>query len=472
LNSGNTFDLIVIGTGTAASTVAHKCRSTGWSVAIIDSRPFGGTCALRGCEPKKVLVEAANVIDASRRHENKGIWGSKEIRIRWSDLMRFKETFTEPYPEHREKGYTKAGITSFHGLASFKDKNTINIEDYSNNKNKNSVLNGRFILIATGAKPVDLAIPGSENIITSDDFLDLKDELPEKVVFVGGGYISFEFAHIAARAGASVTILHRGKRPLEHFDPDLVDQLLKRTKEVGIDVKLGRAVKKVERCSSGRLVVYSSDVEDLPTAGGMSMTGIETGLIVHGAGREPNIQDLNLKAGGVDHTAKGIKVNQYLQSISNPHVYAAGDVADSGGPPLTPVATYEGNIVAANLIKGNMHQPNYTGIPSVVFTIPPLAAVGMGENEAKQKGLRFRTKYENTNEWASSRRVGENCSGFKVLVEEDSGQILGAHVLGPHAEEVINIFSMAIRLGHTSADLKDSLLYSYPTNSSDIVYMV
>jgi glutathione reductase (NADPH) len=471
LNSGNTFDLIVIGTGTAASTVARQCRSTGWSVAIIDSLPFGGTCALRGCEPKKVLVEAAKIIDSSRRHENRGISHSQEIRLKWSDLMRFKKTFTDPYPERREKGYTKAGINTFHGRASFTGRNTINVEEYSNNKN--SILNGRSILIATGANPINLDIPGSENIITSDDFLDFEhDDLPDRIVFVGGGYISFEFAHIAARTGARVTILHRGKQPLERFDPDLVNQLLKRTEEIGINVQLRRAVNKVEKCSDGKLVVYSNDVADVSTVGGMSMTTVETDLVVHGAGREPNVQDLNLIAGGVDHTARGIRVNEYLQSVSNPCVYAAGDVADSGGPPLTPVASYEGNIVAVNLIKGNTLQPNYTGIPSVVFTIPSLAAVGMREEEAKQKGLRFRTKYQNTNEWASSRRVGEKCSGFKVLIEEDSGQILGAHILGPHAEEVINIFSMAIRLGHTAEDMKDPLLYSYPTNSSDVIYMV
>ncbi len=471
MNSGNTFDLIVIGTGTAASTVAHKCRSAGWSVAIIDSLPFGGTCALRGCEPKKVFVEAVKIIDTSRRHEDRGISGSQEVHIKWSDLMRFKKTFTEPYSEHREKGYIKAGINTFHGRASFTGRNTINVLKYSNNKN--SLLNGRSILIATGAKPINLGIPGSENIITSDDFLDFdQDNLPDRIVFVGGGYISFEFAHVAARVGARVTIIHRGKQPLEHFDPDLVNQLLKRSEEIGINVQLSRAVKKVEKSSDGKLVVYSSDVADVATFGKKSMTTVETDLVVHGAGREPNVQDLNLKAGRVDHTARGIRVNEYLQSVSNPCVYAAGDVADSGGPPLTPVATYEGNIVSSNLIRGNMLQPNYTGIPSVVFTIPPLAAVGMGENEAKQKGLQFRTKYEKTNEWASSRRVGENCSGFKVLIEGDSGQILGAHILGPHAEEVINIFSMAIRLGHTAEDLKDPLLYSYPTNSSDIVYML
>jgi glutathione reductase (NADPH) len=476
LDSGNTFDLIVIGTGTAASTVAHQCRSTGWSVAIIDSLPFGGTCALRGCEPKKVLVEAAKIIDSNQRHENKGIRGSGGISIKWSDLIRFKRTFTESFPKHREDGYIKAGIVSFHGHAQFIGPNAVKVA--TDDKN-NSILNGKYILIATGAKPMNLNVPGSENVITSDQFLEFgSDHLPDRIVFVGGGYISFEFAHIAARAGSKkVTILHRGKQPLEHFDPDLVNQLVQRSQDIGIDVRVRREVKRIDKSSSpsddSKLIVHSSD--DLSNAADgnkLSTTTVEADMVVHGAGREPNVEGLNLKAAGIEYTTRGIKVNEYLQSVSNPAVYAAGDAAANMGLPLTPVASYDGAVVANNLLKGNTLKSNYTGLPSVVFTIPALASVGIQEKEAKEQGLRFKTKRENTSGWYSSRRVGETCSGFKVLVEEGSDRILGAHILGPHAEEVINIFSIAIRLGLTTKDLNDPILYAYPTNSSDVVYML
>jgi glutathione reductase (NADPH) len=179
-----------------------------------------------------------------------------------------------------------------------------------------------------------------------------------------------------------------------------------------------------------------------------------------------------MDAGGVKYTHRGITVNEYLQSVSNPAVYAAGDVAANMGLPLTPVASYDGAVVANNLIRGNTLKSNYNGLPSVVFTIPPLVSVGMQEKEAKDQGLRFKTKYEDTSSWASSRRVGETCAGFKVLVEEDTNRILGAHILGPHVEEIINIFSIAIRLGLTTKDLNDPILYTYPTNSSDILYML
>ena len=165
-------------------------------------------------------------------------------------------------------------------------------------------------------------------------------------------------------------------------------------------------------------------------------------------------------------------MNEYLQSVSNSIVYAAGDVAASGGAPLTPVASYDGTIVSNNILNGNITKSNYYGLPSVVFTIPPLASVGLTERDAKEQGLQFRTNYKDTSNWYSSKRVGETHSGFKILIENESDKILGAHIFGPHAEEVINIFSIAIRLGLTTKDLNNPILYAYPTNSSDVIYML
>jgi glutathione reductase (NADPH) len=251
LGSETAFDLIVIGTGTAGSTAAAECRrSKGWRVAIIDSLPFGGTCALRGCEPKKILLEAAKIVDSNQRHENKGIWDSEAIHIKWPDLIRFKKTFTGSFPRQREDSYNNLGIIPFHGHARFIGPSTLRVEtdgEVGDGKGDNE-LEGTHILIATGSKPANLNIPGIENVTTSDQFLEFEgDNLPEKIVFVGGGYISFEFAHIAVRSGCKdVTILHRGKQPLEHFDPDLVKQLVQRSQEIGIDIRLQTAVKRID----------------------------------------------------------------------------------------------------------------------------------------------------------------------------------------------------------------------------------
>src|SRR5487761_230353 len=194
------FDVIAIGTVSAASAVASRCRAAGWQVAIADSRPFGGTCALRGCDPKKVLVGAAQAVDWARRMKGKGIQAEK-LQIDWQELMRFKRSFTEPVPKNREEGFAKAGIVAFHGRARFVGPSSVRVNG--------DVLEGRYVVIAAGQKPADLSIPGTEHLTTSDQFLEL-DELPKRILFIGGGYIAFEFAHVAVRAGAQVTIVHRG----------------------------------------------------------------------------------------------------------------------------------------------------------------------------------------------------------------------------------------------------------------------
>ena len=446
------FDLIVVGTGAAGSTAAYKCRNAGWNVAIIDARPFGGTCALRGCDPKKVLVGAAELMDWNRRMQGNGIV-SQRTEIDWSALMRFKRTFTDPVPENQKLGYLKAGIVPFQGRTHFLDETSLQCGD--------DELTGRFILIAAGARPATLGILGEEYLVTSDRFLEL-EQLPRQIVFVGGGYISFEFAHIAARAGSQVQILHRGTRPLEGFDPDMVNELLQATREQGIEILVNTAVQGIDKSDSSVSVKASTKKTD---------RRFETDLVVHGAGRVPEIDDLDLDKGGVTREKKGVSVNEFLQSVSNTAVYAAGDAAASGGMPLTPVATMEGHVAASNMLNGNHRKPNYAGVPTIVFTIPPLASTGLSEDSARRQGLKFRVKREETSSWYSSRRVNLKHSAFKVLIEESTNRILGAHVLGEHAEEIINIFALGIRHGLTSQDLKTAI-YAYPTSASDVSYMV
>jgi glutathione reductase (NADPH) len=446
------FDLVVVGTGTAATTVASACRLAGWKVAVIDSLPFGGTCALRGCDPKKVLVGVAEAIDWARRMKGKG-FGQDDLRLDWHELMQFKRSFTGPVPRVREEGFVQAGIAVFHGRAQFVGRTAMRVND--------DVLEGRHILIAAGAKPRKLNIAGEEHVTTSDQFLEL-EVLPRRIVFIGGGYISMEFAHLSLRADREVSILHRGKRLLEGFDPDLVQQLSRKTQELGARIELQADVKAIEETGNGLRVRAQ--------IGGVAQE-FDADLVVHGGGRVPDIDDLNLAEARIETESHGINVNQYLQSVSNPAVYAAGDVAASGGPPLTPVAGYEGRIVAANLLKSNHLKAEYFGVPTVAFTIPPLASVGMSEEIARKKILKFRITRETTSSWYSSRRVAEDCSGFKVLIAEGSDRILGAHLLGPHADEVINLFALAIATNMRSADLRDRL-FAYPTVSSDVRYML
>ena len=446
------FDVIAIGTGSAASAVASRCCKAGWQVAIVDSRPFGGTCALRGCDPKKVLVGAAEAVDWTRRMKGKGIQAAK-LQIDWPELMRFKRSFTEPVPKRREDGFAEAGIAAFHGRARFAGPTTVQVGE--------ETLEGRHVVIAAGEVPADVGIPGAEHLTTSDQFMEL-NELPRRILFIGGGYIAFEFAHVAALAGSQVTVLQRGPRPLALFDPDLVDHLVARTRDLGIDVHLGTEAIEIEK-SPSQLIVRA-------LAAGETAT-FQSDMVVHSAGRVPEINDLNLDAVGIEWAKRGVRVNEFLQSVSIPAVYAAGDAADSGGSPLAPVASYEGSIVAANLLQGNHQRPNYLGVPSVVFTLPSLAAVGLSEREAGEQNLKFRVRKEMTSTWYSSRRVAETYSGYKVLVEEGTDRILGAHILGSEAGEVINLFALAIRSGMRASDLRH-VLFAYPTSGSNMTRML
>ena len=446
-----TYDLVIIGSGTAAWATGSRLRAAGWSVALVDHRPFGGTCALRGCDPKKMLISGAEVIDAQSRMRGHGV--VSDAQIDWRSLIKFKRSFTNEVPRNRERNFAESGIAAFHGRSRFTGSDSIVVDG-------GQKLRGRNILIAAGARPVPLKILGQEHAITSEQFLEL-DALPARVALVGGGYIAAEFSHIAARSGAHVTVLQRVDRMLPGFDPDLVGWLMEKFAELGIDVWLRSEVKQIDKGADGFTVHATTNGQKRK---------LTADLVVHAAGREADLEALDLAAGSVATENGRVKLNEFLQSVSNPRVYAAGDAAGSG-PALTPVAGHDGGVVARNLLDGNKHRPDYRGIPSVAFTIPPIAAVGLSEAEAHTKRLKFRMHSKKVPDWYTALRLNESVYGFKTLIEEGTDRILGAHLVGPHAEEVINLFGVAIRHGLTAKDLKTTM-FAYPTGSSDIGYML
>lgn len=453
------YDLIVIGTGPAASTVARKMNQADKRVAIVEAREFGGTCALRGCNPKKVYSNAASLVDQARRAEGK-LARFDQPRIIWSDLLAFKREFTQPVVEKTEQSFSKQGIATFHGTARFVDSQAIEVAGER--------LEAERILIAVGARPRPLEFPGKEHVIHSDEFLELS-ELPRRVTFIGGGYISLEFAHVAARAGAEVTILDRGARILKGFDPDLVTQLTKWSRASGIEIRTGAEVTAVESSTgettgeTGFVVRYEQD--------GRQET-IDADLIVHGAGRTPNLDGLNLAAAQVESNEDGIIVDELLRSPTNHSVFAAGDCAASGQPKLTPTANEEARIVAKNLFAESPEaKPNYGAIARVVFTAPCLAAVGMSEEAARKATDDLDVRHQDTSTWGSVRKTAIECAGYKVLIDKQTDRLLGAHLLGPGAEETINLFTLAITHGLTAKQMKATLL-AFPTFGSDVRRMV
>ncbi|QDK79285.1 NAD(P)/FAD-dependent oxidoreductase [Spirosoma sp. KCTC 42546] len=444
------FDLVVIGTGSAGKTVAEAARQAGKTVAIIDKLPFGGTCSQRGCDPKKVLVGAAEIIARSEQLVGKGVQGKASIN--WLDLIQFKKTFVESIPERTEKQFADEGIVIFHGAATFVSENTVRVDDH--------VLQAKHIVIATGQRPKPLGIPGEELLTDSTGFMELAD-LPEEIVMIGGGYIAFEFAHVAARAGSNVTILHQGKRPLEGFDADLVKLLVKAMEAVGIKIELEASVTEVKGDAGKLTVAYKQKGK---------VHAVSTQLVVHGAGRVADVAELALEKAGVEVNEKGVTVNEFLQSVSNPAVYVCGDASDKGLP-LTPLASYEGKIVAENILNGNKQTYTNDPVPSAVFTIPTLASVGLTEEQAKEQGRNVKVTFQETTDWYNSRRINEQFTGFKTLVDAETDQILGAHLLGSGSDELINLFTLAMKHGISARELGKTL-FAYPTHGSDLSSML
>ena len=439
------YDLVVIGSGVAGGTIAIKCRLAGLTVALADTGPLGGTCALKGCNPKKVLVHASEVIARFKDMEGKGIMG--HVKIDWPELMRFKRTFTESIHISNEKYYREIGVKLYIGEASFSDDKTIRIGG--------ELIEGKYIVVSTGARPRELNIPGEELLCNSECFLEL-NRLPEEVIFVGGGYIAFEFAHIAARAGAKVTVLQRGNQTLNKFDPDIIHLLMKASEEIGIEVKMNQNVERIKKIGKKLKVFTEKEEENEYTAD----------LIVHSAGRIPNLEELNLEAGNISRDRRGILVDDFLRSQSNPSVYVSGDV-NTYGIPLTPVADMEARMITTQIVKKQMEKVNYHVVPSVLFTIPSVASVGLHEEEALKRGIDFEKQFNDTSNWTSSRRLGLKYSASKILIDKSKHQILGAHLMGHHAEEVINLFSLAMRHQLTVEQIQNTV-YGYPTFSYDI----
>ncbi|EPR7336382.1 dihydrolipoyl dehydrogenase family protein [Listeria innocua] len=438
-----TYDVVIIGSGASGTTVAFEAQAAGLKVAIVEERSWGGTCVLRGCDPKKVLVGAAEARNLSTRLRGKGI--KEAATISWTDLMAFKETFVEDVPESRLESFQEAGIETFFGPASFQNENTLQVG--------NDILSAKKIVIATGATPNTLKVEGQEHIQTSDDFLSL-EKLPDSVVFIGGGYISFEFASIALAAGRDVHIIHHNSEPLKKFDPDFVAALVATLKEEGIHFHFDTDITKINK-NGEKLHIE-----------GKNGFSLETDLIIGATGRTPNIAHLALDKANIDYTKKGITVNEKLQTPNHPHIYACGDVAATKGAPLTPVVSMEAALVAKNILGGN-EKIDYPAIPSVVFTSPKLASIGISMEEANANPEKYQIKNHDTTNWYTYRRTNEKIALVKIIEDRETGQIKGAHFLSEEADYMVNYIAILMKANLTLADLQ-SVIFAYPSPASDL----
>jgi glutathione reductase (NADPH) len=315
-------------------------------------------------------------------------------------------------------------------------------------------------VIATGSKPRPLPIPGAEHMITSDEMLSER-ELPASVIFVGGGVISLEFGHVYARSGTDVTILEALPQLLPAMDADAVAQLQSESERIGIRVKTNVSVKKIEPANGRLRVTFGHDGRE---------QALEADRIVNGAGRIANVDTLDLEAGNVAHANGRVAVDAYLRSTSNPAVHVCGDAVPIS-PQLSPIATYEGDIVDRNIVEGPKYSPNYGSMASSVYTVPALAAVGLSENAARKTGLAVDVHVNDMLGWFSARTYAETVAWSKVIVEKATDRILGAHFVGHAGQELVNVFALAMRFGITATQIRENV-YAYPTFASDIKHML
>jgi glutathione reductase (NADPH) len=441
------FEVIVIGSGTSAYYAATRLNKGGKSVAVIDGREFGGTCALRGCQPKKYLVANAEAVAMSKQLLGQGI--DNAPKTNWQALQALKNEFLDGIPEGEVEEFKEAGITTISGYAKLTGPNEVTVNE--------QVLTADRIVLATGATPRRANIPGSEHVQISDYFLSMP-ELPKRILFIGGGYISFEFAHVAAVAGSEVTILHRSAQPLKAFDADMVSPILEASQGLGIKVITNETPTKIEKTSDG-LIVHGNSGSTYPVD-----------LVIESTGRTPNLSVLEGDQANVETSPKGIVVNEFLQSPTNPAIYAIGDCAATPFQ-LATTADEEGKIAARNILEGNVQKFDHSVVPTSVFTIPNLATVGLTETQAEKQGLDYRVNKGTTTSWPSSKRIGEKHSGYKVLISKKDDTIIGAHIVRHNASEVINAFGLAIKFGIKAHELAD-FMWAYPTYTSDLKYMV
>lgn len=446
------FDLFVIGTGRAGRDVAMACADTGLKVAIADNREYGGTCANRGCDPKKVIVGLTEILSRSNHLLHNGITSMPEWS--WSDLQQFKHQFTDAVPFVNERNLKNKGISLYHQSPRFIDKQTLSVEGKTVHADK--------IVIATGRKPNPLLIEGAALTKVSDDFLNL-EKLPKSMIFIGGGYVGMELAHVAARFGVDVSLIHPHDRPLNNFDADLVDLLVQSSKDLGIKFYFNYRVEKIEQLQKNFRVTASGNEKPLT---------LKADMVFNCAGRVPSIDELDLEKGEVAYSKKGIEVNKKLQSISNEHVFACGDVSASNGKPLTPLAPVEAAVVISQLLDADSKkEAAYPAQPSVVFTIPNVASIGLSEDEAKKLHKEITIKYEKVPQWFSAKHINSPVYAFKTITEKKSGKILGAHIIGEDIGEIINLFAVIIANGLTTKAIENTI-FAYPTKGSEIKSMI
>ena len=448
------FDLIVIGAGSGGLAAAKRAARYGAKVAIIEVSKIGGTCVIRGCVPKKLMVYAANNRRSMISSEGYGLI-SKEITFRSNILLNNVREEVSRLSNLHSNSLKNLNIKVFEGLGRFLNQNTVEVVCPKTKKILRKISATR-ILISVGGKPKILNIPGIDLAWSSDDVFELKD-FPKKLLIIGGGYIACEFASIFKNLGTEVTQLIRGKNLLNGFDKDLSECLEKSMTSLGINLKFKNQLKSIKK--------INDDLEATLKLGDKLLTN----NILIATGREPALEKLNLDSLNLEMDGIYLKVNEFNQT-SNSNIFAIGDIIKK--PNLTPVAIEQGRVFADNFFSDHNRKVNYENIPKAVFTIPEISTVGLSEEEAKEIYLEENVEVFKCSFTPMSNTFKKNKSKcmLKLIVNKNNDKVLGCHMFGEAASEIIQMVSVSLNAGITKNDF-DITMALHPTISEEFVTM-
>ncbi|MHB8455341.1 MAG: glutathione-disulfide reductase [Acidiferrobacterales bacterium] len=444
------FDYLVIGGGSGGIASARRAANHGARVALFERDRIGGTCVNRGCVPKKVMWNAAGIAATLNDASDYGF----DLTTRAFDWNRIK-TARDSYIGHLNatyhRGLEKSEVAEIAGSAHFADTRTLMVGG--------NHYTADHILIATGSTPHVPDLPGAELGITSDGFFELESQ-PRRVAVVGGGYVAVELAGLLRLLGSEITMLLRGETLLRHFDASLRDTLTEEMRKDGIKILSGISLARVEKSPEGLL---------LRSSAGKEMTGFDT--VLWATGRGANTAGLELANCGVATGADGFVITDAFQNTSVSGIYAVGDV--TGRVELTPVAIAAGRHLADRLFGGKPEaRLDYDNIPTVVFSHPPIGTVGATEEDARErfgeKAVKiYQTRFTNL-QYAITRR--RPATVMKLVTVGDNEKIIGCHIIGLHADEIIQGFAVAVKMGAHKADF-DNTVAIHPTSAEELVTM-
>jgi glutathione reductase (NADPH) len=440
------YDLFVLGAGSGGVRAARIAAAHGAKVGICEESRVGGTCVIRGCVPKKLLVYAAHFSEDFEDSGGYG-WTVENARFSWPDLIRAKDLEIDRLNQVYLRLLSDAGVTLYQDRGAFIDAENVRVGSHT--------ISAERFLVATGGHPWLPDIPGIEHAITSDDAFHLA-ELPARVAIVGGGYIACEFAGIFNGLGAETTQIYRGESVLRGFDHDVRRVVGEEIGKKGVRLLLNTTVASIEKTATGLQMTLGDGKK------------IEADQVMYATGRVPNVRHLGLRNTGMEFHADGTIVVDDLSQTSVGHIYAVGDVTNRVN--LTPVALHEGHAFADSMFGGIVRPVNHEYVPSAVFSQPPVGTVGYSEQEALIHCGPvdvYRSSFKPMKHTLSGR---DELTMMKLIVDRESQKVVGIHIVGMDAPEIVQGFAVAVKSGVTKQEF-DATIGIHPTAAEELVTM-